>query len=67
VAEDTRSQKQNKELAMERFYEMLQEALKKPKKRKKTKPPKSADEERLKEKKEQGEKKQWRKDSRKFY
>ena len=57
-SEADRSQLQNKENAIEKFYDLLEQALKKPKKRKKTKPSKSAIEKRLKEKKAISEKKE---------
>lgn len=46
----TRSQHKNKELVIKRFLDLLQEALKVPKKRKKTKPSKASVEKRLKTK-----------------
>ena len=56
-----RTQLRNKNKAIELFFELLENALKKPKKRKKTKPTRASKEKRLKEKKEQSEKKQLRK------
>jgi len=61
TAENSRSQAQNKEQALAKFYKMIEEALKVPKKRKPTKPSKAAKEKRLKEKKKHGEKKSYRK------
>ncbi|MCF8308051.1 MAG: aminoacyl-tRNA hydrolase [Bacteroidales bacterium] len=58
---EARSQHQNKQLAVERFYSLLEWALKPRKKRKKTKPTKASKERRLKKKKEIAEKKQYRK------
>jgi len=46
----TRSQHKNKELVIKRFLDLLQEALKVPKKRKKSKPTKASVEKRLKSK-----------------
>ncbi|MCB8945925.1 MAG: aminoacyl-tRNA hydrolase [Ardenticatenaceae bacterium] len=63
--QDSRSQVQNRELAIIRFREMLAEALKVRKRRRKTKPSKAAQEARLAAKKRQGERKQdrsWRYD-----
>ena len=53
----SRSQHQNKELGIERFREIITNALKKPKPRKKTKPTKASKFKRLREKKIRGEKK----------
>ncbi len=61
VAESERTQVLNKKEAIDRFYSLLAEGLKVPKKRKPTKKPKRAKEKRLKEKKMQSEKKQKRK------
>ncbi|MGM0641696.1 MAG: alternative ribosome rescue aminoacyl-tRNA hydrolase ArfB [Thermotogota bacterium] len=61
TAENSRSQAQNKEEALEKFFAMVEDALKVPKKRKPTKPSKAAKEKRLKEKKKHGEKKSYRK------
>jgi ribosome-associated protein len=49
--DESRSQHKNKVLAIKRFLELLENALKVPKKRRKTKPSKSAIEKRLKAKK----------------
>jgi len=61
TAENSRSQARNKEEALEKFFAIIEEALKVPKKRKPTKPSKAAKEKRLKEKKKHGEKKSYRK------
>ena len=61
TAENSRSQAKNKEAALEKFFAMIEAALKVPKKRKPTKPSKAAKERRLKEKKKHGEKKSNRK------
>ncbi len=57
----TRSQAKNREIVMERFIALVKEALKPVKKRKKTKPTKASVERRLKEKRKQSEKKEYRK------
>jgi ribosome-associated protein len=59
-AQQKRSQLQNKELAIQKFYEMLSKAFKPKKVRKATKPSKSAIQKRLKEKKAHSEKKLYR-------
>ena len=51
----------NKKLVIERFYRLLEDALKTQKKRIKTQPTESSEEKRLKEKKIQAEKKKTRK------
>ncbi|ERM82271.1 hypothetical protein P872_18990 [Rhodonellum psychrophilum GCM71 = DSM 17998] len=56
-AQETRSQLQNKELAIQKFYELLSKAFKPKKIRLKTKPGKGAVQKRLNEKKAHGEKK----------
>lgn len=61
TAESKRSQLQNKEEAMEKFYSMVEKALKRPKKRKPTKPTRAAKKKRLEEKKKHSEKKAKRK------
>lgn len=58
---EARSQHRNKQMALERFYSMVEWALKPRKKRKKTKPTRSSAERRLKKKKERSEKKKYRK------
>ena len=61
TAESKRSQLQNKEEAMGKFYSMVEKALKKPKKRKPTKPTRASKKKRLEEKKKHSEKKDKRK------
>lgn len=56
-SQETRSQLSNKETAIEKLYELLENALKKEKPRKKTKPTLAKKEERLKEKKAASDKK----------
>ena len=56
-SQEKRSQLQNKELAIKKFYELIQKGLEKKKARKPTKPGKGAIEKRLKAKKSQAEKK----------
>ena len=53
-AQDTRSQKQNREIAISRFITLLSEALKEPKERVKTKPSAEAKAKRLDKKKKRG-------------
>lgn len=60
-SDETRSQLKNKEIVVERFYGLLEEALKPVKKRKPTKPSKSSKEKRLKTKKIKSDKKDLRK------
>jgi ribosome-associated protein len=60
VASDTRSQRQNRELAEERLATIIRRALMVPKKRRKTKPTKSSVERRLTEKKRRSQVKQER-------
>lgn len=59
-AQDTRSQHQNRDLARERFQELLQKALKRRKRRRKTRPSRAANERRLEEKKRRGYRKRQR-------
>jgi len=59
-AQDTRSQHQNRELALERFQALLQRALKRRKRRRKTRPSRAANERRLEEKKRRGYRKRQR-------
>lgn len=59
-AEETRSQYKNKQIVLERFFELLEKALLKKKIRKATKPSKKSVQNRLKEKKKLAEKKQTR-------
>ena len=54
VAQESRSQWRNRELAVERFVELLHKALKPKKKRVKTKTPQAAKERRMEEKKRRG-------------
>lgn len=61
VCQEDRSQLKNKEMAIEKFYELLKKSLQKPKKRIATQPGKAVKEERLKEKKILAEKKETRK------
>lgn len=60
TAQESRSQTENKEIALEKFDTLLARAFEKKKVRKATKPTKSAKQERLKKKKVISEKKQWR-------
>ena len=60
VASDTRSQHRNREAAERRLAESIAKALTVPKKRKPTKRPRSADEERLSQKKKHSERKRER-------
>ena len=62
ACEETRSQHNNKKIVTERFLQLIQSALKKPKKRKKPKPGKKFHKKRLEEKKRKAEKKANRKD-----
>lgn len=55
--DESRSQHKNKEIATERFLEIIKKGLKKPKSRKKTKPSKASIKKRLDNKKKLGEKK----------
>ena len=57
----TRSQMKNREEVLEKFYQLLEQALRKPKKRKPTKPSKAAKKKRLEKKKQHAEKKSRRK------
>lgn len=57
VCQDSRSQLQNKALCVERFYELLGQAFRKPKKRKATKPTKASVKRRLASKQMQAQKK----------
>lgn len=63
VAQESRSQRRNRDAAEERLVETVRRALVVPKKRKKTKPSRAAKERRLTQKKQRGEKKarrRWR-------
>jgi len=55
-----RTQEGNREDALNRFYTLLEKAIKKPEQRKKTKPTKTSQEERLKKKKHKGDIKRMR-------
>lgn len=60
-SQESRSQLQNKELALEKLDVLLRKALTKPKARRATKPTKSSKVKRVDNKKRHAEKKQWRK------
>ncbi|HEY9047437.1 MAG TPA: alternative ribosome rescue aminoacyl-tRNA hydrolase ArfB [Ohtaekwangia sp.] len=60
ISQDKRSQLQNKEEAVAKFEKVITKAFEKKKARKATKPSKGAVQERIKKKKKQSEKKQWR-------
>jgi ribosome-associated protein len=60
AASEHRSQHQNREAAVERFVELVREALHVPKPRKKTRPTRASRERRLEAKKQRSEKKQMR-------
>ena len=60
TAQEERSQDQNKEIAIEKLHNLLEEILKPQKERIPTKPTKGSVEKRIKEKKETSEKKQYR-------
>ena len=57
TAQDDRSQLRNKDIALTRFYELLQKSLRRPKPRRATRPSAGAVRQRLEGKKRQGEKK----------
>lgn len=59
-ARDSRSQHRNREMALERFEELLRRALKPRKRRRKTRPSAAANERRLQEKKRRGQRKKER-------
>jgi ribosome-associated protein len=61
TAQDKRSQLDNKDSVLRKFEQVLKKAFEKKKARKATKPSKQAVRKRLNEKKQHGEKKQWRK------
>ena len=61
TSQDKRSQLQNKEAVVAKFEKLITKAFEKKKVRKATKPSKSAVQERIKNKKQRAEKKQWRK------
>ncbi len=58
---ETRSQLENKQIALSKLLELVEKSLVKPKKRKPTKPSKQAKEKRLESKRKESEKKQMRK------
>ena len=58
--DESRNQHRNKEIVIKRFKQIIEEGLKKPKKRKKTKVPEKAIKKRLEEKKRQSTKKETR-------
>lgn len=60
VSQATRSQKQNRDLAIERFTRLVQKALEPPKKRRPTEPSRQAKERRLREKRRRSEIKRYR-------
>lgn len=60
-SQEARTQGRNKELAIKKLQNMVEHALRKPKKRKRTKPSKASKEKRIQQKKQQGEKKEMRK------
>ena len=60
VAQDTRSQARNRELALERLRDRLAAALAVPRKRRPTRPSRAADERRLEEKRQRAQRKQRR-------
>jgi ribosome-associated protein len=55
VSQETRSQLRNREEVVERFQELMREALRVPKRRRPTRPPRAARERRLKEKRRRSE------------
>ena len=57
MAQDDRSQLHNKEIALGRFYQLLQKSLRRPKPRRTTRPSAGAVRQRLEGKKKQSEKK----------
>jgi len=61
TSSDTRSQMKNRDEVLEKFYQLLEQALHRPKKRKPTKPSKTAKKKRLEKKKQHAEKKSRRK------
>lgn len=60
TSQDTRSQRQNKSIVLERFQELMKHALRRPKKRKPTKPSRAAVERRIESKKKRSETKSQR-------
>lgn len=61
TSKSRRSQLQNKEAALDKFYALIEKALRKPKKRKPTKPTRASKKQRLDDKKKHSEKKAKRK------
>ena len=59
-SQESRSQLKNKKLCTEKFYQLLEKATKRPKKRIPTKKPRKAKEKRIQQKKKRSEKKQFR-------
>jgi ribosome-associated protein len=57
VSQESRSQQDNRELSVQKFYALVGAALKPVKKRKPTRPTKASEEKRLQKKRQQGEKK----------
>lgn len=62
TVQETRSQLQNKEIAIEKFYALIDKCFEVKKKRKATKPSKASKEKRIKDKKKRAEKKQFRRE-----
>jgi ribosome-associated protein len=60
MSQETRSQQENKELALSKLEKLLHKAFEIRKSRKATKPSKAAKEKRIQKKRKQSEKKQWR-------
>lgn len=61
TSQETRSQLENKQLVIKKFYDLINKSLKKPKRRVKTKATRASKERRIQAKKEQSEKKSRRK------
>jgi ribosome-associated protein len=59
-AQDKRSQLQNRDAAVAKFDKLLEKAFERKKKRKATRPSKAAVQDRIRQKKQRGEKKKWR-------
>jgi ribosome-associated protein len=59
-AQDKRSQLQNRDAVVAKFDKLLQKAFERKKKRKPTRPSKAAVQDRIRQKKQRGEKKKWR-------
>ena len=60
TSQESRSQHQNREIVLQRFEELLQKALKPRKRRRKTRPSAAANDRRLREKKQRGQRKRER-------